>query len=120
MNNLSERRVRYLNDPLPIRLGGLAANLARVRSFSKDPGNSVATFELFEESKFFIEWTAADAEIETAEQLVGLQIQIAVWQRNWDSLWRDEASRAEMAGAAFDWSNRVIAGSGLLELSSSV
>jgi hypothetical protein len=115
MNNISTRKARYLSDPLSVRLGGLAANLARVRSFSRDPANADAIFDLFEESKFFIEWTAADAEIGTAGQLADLQIQIAVWQRGWDSLWADEARRSEMAGSALDWSNRLIASSGLLD-----
>ena len=82
MNNLDERKNRYLRDPLPIRLGGLAANLARVKSFSMLTANASAVFDLFEESKFFIEWTAADVDVSTTEQLVDLQLQIAVWQRN--------------------------------------
>ena len=34
MKNLEAIQERYLRDPLPVRLGGLAANLARVESFS--------------------------------------------------------------------------------------
>ena len=33
MNNLDERKRRYLQDDLSIRLGGLAANLARNKFF---------------------------------------------------------------------------------------
>ena len=115
MNNLDERKNRYLRDPLPIRLGGLAANLARVKSFSMLTANASAVFDLFEESKFFIEWTAADVDVSTTEQLVDLQLQIAVWQRNWGSIWPDEARRSEMALSSLEWSNRVIVSSGLLD-----
>lgn len=115
MNNSSERKNRYLRDSLPVRLGGLAANLARVKSFSTNADNAAAVFDLFEESKFFIEWTAADAEIKTAENLVELQLQIAVWQRNWKLIWPDEIRRNEMAGSSLAWSNRVILSSGLLD-----
>jgi hypothetical protein len=38
MSNLEQRRSRYLQDNLPIRLGGLAANLSRIASFSKHDG----------------------------------------------------------------------------------
>lgn len=34
MDNLAARRERFQQDHLPTRLGGLAANLARVSSFS--------------------------------------------------------------------------------------
>jgi hypothetical protein len=36
MNKPDKLRTRYLNDSIPIRLRGLAANLARVASFSKN------------------------------------------------------------------------------------
>ena len=36
MSKLDGLRSRYLKDPIPVRLGGLAANLSRVASFSKN------------------------------------------------------------------------------------
>jgi hypothetical protein len=114
MNNLAERKERYLKDSVSIRLGGLAANLARVKSFSKNVANQEAVFGLFEESKHFIEWTANEAEIETAVELVELQLQIAIWQRQWQKIWEDEESRNYVALASADWSKKVLEKSGLL------
>jgi hypothetical protein len=34
------KKPRYKQDPPNIQLGGIAANLARVRSFGRDPDNS--------------------------------------------------------------------------------
>ncbi len=34
MTKLESLRLRYVRDPVPVRLGGLAANLARIASFS--------------------------------------------------------------------------------------
>jgi hypothetical protein len=65
---------RYLCDELSIRLGGLAANLARVKSFSDHPDHRDIVESLLDESKFFIEWTALDAEPELQADLVELQI----------------------------------------------
>ena len=114
MNNLADRRERYLQDPIPVRLGGLAANLARVKSFSKNIANQEAVFSLFEESKHFIEWTANDTEIETTVELVELQLQIAVWQRHLQKIWNDDESRNEIANASAYWSKKVLEKSGLL------
>jgi hypothetical protein len=83
MIDIQAKKERFLRDPIPIRLGGLAANLARVNSFSGNSANQAAVFDLFEESKYFIEWTAAETEIDTAADLIDLQLQIAIWQRNW-------------------------------------
>ena len=79
-------RERYLRDELPIRLGGLAANLARIVSFAGQPhetGKYPSTVEhLLEESEWFIEWNGPDAPLETQTELVELQIQLAVWRRD--------------------------------------
>lgn len=115
MKNQAAIRERYLRDQLPIRLGGLAANLSRIKSFAKNEANREAVLGLIEESKFFIEWTAADAEIDTAAELVELQIQLARWQRNWVSIWSDFTQRQQVAEKSKHWSEKVLKMSGLLE-----
>ena len=34
---LDARKERYMRDPLPVRLGNLASNLARIRSIATQP-----------------------------------------------------------------------------------
>jgi hypothetical protein len=107
-------RERYLRDPLPVRLGGLAANLRRVRSFTQHATNRAAVESLLDESKHFIEWTAPEAEIETAAQLVELQVQLSRWQCNWERIWANPEERQEIGNQSQEWSDRVLALSGLL------
>ena len=76
-------RQRFLRDPLPIRLGGLAADLARIASFSENPMNHGAVAGLLEESKYFAEWAASEAPLETQAALAELQVTVAVWERGW-------------------------------------
>ena len=114
MKNLNNIRERYLKDGLPIRLGGLAANLARVSSTIKNPANLKVVNGLLEESKYFIEWTAIEAELETTVELVELQIKLALWQRSLDRIWDDEEKRLQIGQQAKDWSNEVLKYSGLL------
>lgn len=66
--------------PLPVRLGGLAANLSRIKSFSTNENSRETVASLIDESKMFIEWTAAQTEINTASDMVDGQIQLALWQ----------------------------------------
>jgi hypothetical protein len=107
-------RKRYLQDPLPLRLGGLAANLARIKSFSDHPDHSDVVESILNESKFFIEWTAPDAGLKLQAELVELQLELAWWQLNWKSIWGDPAKRAAAAGKARIWSERILEMSGLL------
>jgi hypothetical protein len=108
---------RYLRDTLPVRLGGLAGNLSRIRSFAAHEANRDAVESLIDESKYFIEWTAADAEMQTAAELVALQIQLARWQCSWSLVWVDLEQRRRFAEEWSIWSKRVLELSGLLRTS---
>ena len=102
-------RERYLRDPLPIRLGGLAADLARIASFAENPKNRDAVDSLLEESKYFAEWAAPDASPEIQEQLAEVQLAIAVWERRW----RAGHPEPQMRAQAQQWSDQLLALSGL-------
>jgi hypothetical protein len=114
MRDWTTLRERYVRDDLPTRLGGLAANLARISSFSKNPINRNVVHSLVDESKFFIEWMAADAGAETAAPLVELQVQLALWQLDWDKIWDDPDYRGQVVDQSRAWSDKVLDLSGLL------
>ena len=105
---------RFLQDDIPTRLGNLASNLSRIKSFSSLEMNREVVFSLLDESKYFIEWTAAETEISTAVELVELQVQLARWTLNWMLIWSDTSRRNQVAEQAMQWSNRILVLSGLL------
>lgn len=114
MKDWSAIRDRYLRDVLPVRLGGIAANLSRAKSFAAHDGNQAVVASLLEESKHFIEWTAGEADADTAAELVELQIQLSLWTRAWSRIWQDAAQRQRVARAAGEWSQRILKLSGLV------
>ena len=115
MRDWTQIRERYLQDDLPVRLGGLAANLSRIKSFSTNEASQAVVESLIDESKMFIEWTAPQADINTAEKLVDLQVQLALWQLQWKSIWIDPAKRNHVAEQSAYWSKQVLELSGLLD-----
>jgi len=114
MKDWTEIRERYLRDDLPVRLGGLAANLSRIKSFSANDASEAVVESLIDESKMFIEWTASQTEVNTAEKLVDLQIQLARWQLQWKTIWPDISKRDQIAEYSALWSKQVLELSGLL------
>ncbi|HZS44335.1 MAG TPA: KTSC domain-containing protein [Blastocatellia bacterium] len=118
MNNLTSIQERYKRDTLAVRLGGLAANLARVKSFSNDSTHCEAVKYLLEESKYFIEWTAPDADLPLQSELVELQLKLAQWERDWQRIWTNPEERNAIAVEAGDWSDRILGKSGLLNVES--
>ena len=107
------RRERYLRDPLPIRLGGIAANLARIASCADHPQSQPVIASLLYESKFFIEWAAPTAPVEAATRLAELQLALVGWERRL-ALAADPAPRETLIKFAREWSDRILAMSGLL------
>ncbi len=117
MSQLESLRSRYLRDSVPTRLGGLAANLSRVASFSKHDGHQPAVSATMHESKWFIEWTAAELSVEEAVELVRLQSQLARWEIQSKDNWANESWRQDLMNESRRWSERLIGMSGLLDAS---
>jgi len=115
MKDWAAIRERYMKDELPVRLGGLAANLSRIKSFSANENSREAVASLIDESKMFIEWTAAQADVNTASVMVDVQIQLALWQIRWDRIWSDSAERKRIAEKSGVWSKQILELSGLLK-----
>ncbi|MCC5670385.1 hypothetical protein LC653_43050 [Nostoc sp. CHAB 5784] len=113
---LDEKKVRFQSDNTSTRLGHIASNLARIRTFCnttyKEAVESVA-----DETIWFIEWTAAEIEPEYAEELVNIQVQLAQWKLTFDSIWSDDSERRKMSEQSSAWSERVLDMSGLLSQS---
>jgi hypothetical protein len=107
MTNILERQHRYLQDPLPRRLGNLASSLNRISLIPSDAGRAA----MIEECKYFIEWTAADTEPNVAEELVDIQRQLTYFE---DKLDKSEVIQT-LKTLAKEWSNRVLEHSGLLQ-----
>ena len=114
MKDLSNVHARYARDPLPVRLGALAADLARVASFSQNPANLAPVADLLREAAHFIEWCAAESDLESQVTLLELQRRLARWRMRLARRFPDQAWRGHMIIEARRWSQRVLEMSGLL------
>lgn len=106
-------RERFLRDPLPRRLGGLAATLGRISSSARKSTDPSVVSNLLDEAKHLIEWTAADTEPETAAELVHMQTMITLWQRAWEESCKVPNQRLILSVQAKDWSDKAVDFSGL-------
>jgi hypothetical protein len=70
---------KFLKFNSSIRLGSLAANLARIYSFTIKLNYKEGVETMLDESKFFIEWMAKDSDANTRVFLLQLQRQLVVW-----------------------------------------
>ena len=114
MKNKEKLRERFLRDPLPRRLGGLAATLGRISSSARNSTDPNSVADLLDEAKHLIEWTAADTEPGTAAELVQMQIMITLWQRAWDDASQNPKQRILLSVQAKDWSDKAVDFSGLV------
>ncbi len=114
IQNKEKLRERFLRDPLPRRLGGLAATLGRISSSARNSTDPAVVKNLLEEAKYLIEWTAADTTPEAAAELVSMQTLITLWVKAWDGANHEKIQRTLLSVQAKQWSDRAIDLSGLL------
>lgn len=76
-------RERLLRDPLPQQLGALASDLARIASCSDSPANQDVVASLLKEGKYFCEWIAPGAPLDTQVVLLDIQRALVQWERGW-------------------------------------
>jgi hypothetical protein len=106
-----------LQQDIPTRLGGLAADLARVASASKIPAIA-AVSDLLEESRAFIEWSTPSLlpqRLDDAARLVEIGRRITYWFHTWNHIHNNPDTRQELSGEAQAWSDEILKMSGLLE-----
>ena len=108
MKNSERIRERYLRDALPLRLAGLAANLSRVASSARRATGGMAVAAMLEESQYLIEWTAGEAPAEVAEELVNLQVLLALWRRAWPEAQHSPLQCSLLAVQAKQWADQVM------------
>ena len=115
MKNMERIRDRYLKEPLPQRLGGLAASLARISSSARRSSGAAEVAVMLEECRYFIEWTAAGAEPEAAADMVDIQLLLTMWCSAWSDAQKIPAQRMILSVLAKGWSDRVLDYSGLAQ-----
>jgi hypothetical protein len=108
VRNCERIRERYLRDALPLRLAGLAADLGRVASSARHATGGAAAAAMLEESQYLIEWTAAEAPAELAEELVDLQALLALWRRAWPEAQHSPLQRSLLAVQAKQWADHIM------------
>ena len=106
-------RERFLRDPLPRRLGGLAATLGRISSSARNSTDPTIVANLLDEAKHLIEWTAADTEPETAAELVRMQTLLTLRQKAWTEASQSPQQRLLLSVQAKDRSDKAVDFSGL-------
>ncbi len=114
IKNKEKLKERFLRDSLPRRMGGLAATLGRISSAARNSNDPEVVTDLLDEAKHLIEWTAAEAEIETAAELVRMQRLITLWLSVWRENSQNHSQRVLLSVQAKDWSDSAIDFSGLL------
>ncbi|RAM53102.1 MAG: hypothetical protein C6Y22_03190 [Hapalosiphonaceae cyanobacterium JJU2] len=117
MTDWTKKQERFLQDDIPNRLGHLAANLARIKSFSDDVTHRDLVANLVKESRYFIEWTVPQMDIDQAAELVELGRTLTRWLFNWEKIWSDVTALTQVMGEVGSWSQRVLDMSGLLNKS---
>ncbi|HSB73721.1 MAG TPA: hypothetical protein VLT62_30715 [Candidatus Methylomirabilis sp.] len=108
MRDVSRLRERFLRDDRARRLGNIASNLLRLSHWLPMDRDAAAVVGLLGETAAMIEWAGEDA----TEELVNIHQELCRWRR----IWPVDAARGLLAFRARLMSERVLALSGLTEM----
>ncbi|MEA5506379.1 hypothetical protein VB735_25365 [Halotia wernerae UHCC 0503] len=114
MTDWTKKQERFLQYNIPTRLGHLATNLARIKSFCDHATSQDVVASLLKESLYFIEWTAPQMDIDQAAELVDLGRTLTRWLFNWEKIRSDTTAITQVTQEVGLWSHRVLDISGLL------
>jgi hypothetical protein len=117
MNDLEPIRERLMREEPKRRLGHLAADLLRVANFIES-GSANEARPIIRESKWFAEWIAPEASLETQELLAQTQSFLALKEIQWP-LWIEDAKAVSATASTVRlWSQDFLKQSGLLDQAS--
>lgn len=123
MTDWTKKQERFLQYNIPTRLGHLATNLARIKSFCDDVTPQDVGARLLKESLYFIEWTVPNmvqTDIDQAAELVVLGRTLTRWLFNWEKISSDATALTQVHTEVSSWSRRVLDMSGLLSQSTAI
>lgn len=100
---------RYQRDNPAVQIGGLASNLSRIAWFAQR-SDLIQARPVLRESKYFTEWAAPSCSAEQQEVLAEIQLQLALWEREWGR----SISPPSIVREAEQWSKRLLESAGLL------
>ena len=101
MISIAHLENRFLKDPLPLRLGAVASDLARLSGLQPSVHNSIFQ-NVLTEVKLFTEWAAPDSGLEVQERLLDLQRALA------------RGTSEEISKIAGQWADQILGMSGLI------
>ena len=107
---------RYRRQPLPMRLGNLASNMARIGTMVLDGRTAADGASVVEESRHFAEALITE-ETPLNGELIRLRDDLDAWLEAWPRLLESGTGFGEVADAAARWSNLLLEGSGLAKRS---
>jgi hypothetical protein len=113
MTDREKLRARFMRDPLPRRLGGLAATLGRISSSARRSTDPEVVRDLVDEARHMIEWTAGDTKPEIAAELIRIQTLLTIWQKAWGTANQDARQRLLLSVQSKVWSDKLVDFSGL-------
>ena len=95
------------------RLGHLAADLLRIANFIES-GSANEAKPIFRESKWFAEWIAPEADLQTQQLLADAQSFLAFQELNWTNWSTQTEAIHDTATAVRNWSQQLLQQAGLV------
>ncbi|WP_375490946.1 hypothetical protein [uncultured Nostoc sp.] len=107
-SGLTYEQETFVQDSIPVRLGKLATNLARINQLFSESTHEDVVKSLIRETMYFLEWIAPDIDIDNACELANLGRFLTRWLFNWEQAWNDTDAKNQIIQELGIWSDSVL------------
>jgi hypothetical protein len=108
MTNLTYLQENFVQHSVATRLSNLATHLTQIQSLLHDPALMNLVNDLIDESRYFIEWTVPEMDIDQAAELVDLGRFLTRWLFDWEQIWSSAEVKNQIIQELGIWSERVL------------
>jgi four helix bundle protein len=108
ISGLTYEQETFVQDSIPVRLGKLVTNLARINQLFSDSTHEDVVKSLIRETMYFLEWIAPDIDIDNAFELANLGRFLTRWLFNWEPAWNNTDAKNQIIQELGIWSDSVL------------
>lgn len=108
VNNLTDLEQTFSQNTVDHKLRNLATHLTQIQTLSNDPASINRVHDLISESRYFIEWTVPDMDIDQGAELVDLGRFLTRWLFDWEESWSNTGVKEQIIQEVAPWPKRVL------------
>ena len=111
--SILDHQTKFMRHSTERKLGNVAVNLNRIAAYADKPDGNEQALYFIQETKYLVDWTAPELELDGQLALQAVQRSLAKWDNHWAQIWEDSEKKNVAQQEARVMSEQILAMAGL-------